>query len=194
MTFLSLHPNQIRILTALRSVGSILGMKDQIVIVGSLAKFLAGTTSRVGDIDVMLGSKLCKRFWPFLEILDLFGVTPVYDLLKRPNFPWRYCRRIVAHPLALTADTAAHLTGLKHANLDIVVKVADLKFVQDASEWVYGLDPDALQVMDEPTRTQTVKDDHQRFIKDRKEREAKEKPLSAPTFDKELNLSYALGK
>jgi hypothetical protein len=63
MSILSLHPNQLRIMSALQSATRILGMTDHLTIVGGFGRFLAGQTKRVGDVDVLIGKPICERYW-----------------------------------------------------------------------------------------------------------------------------------
>jgi hypothetical protein len=170
MSILSLHPNHLKILRALQSATRLLSMTDHLLIVGSLARFLAGQTQRVGDVDVSIDAELCKRFWDFLEVLAAHGIKPVFDVLDRPQFPWDHCSQTIAHPLALTVDCYANLRGLKHANLDIVLKSDDINSIPMSSNWAYGLNPDELAPLDASARAARIDVDHQVFLEDRKTR------------------------
>jgi hypothetical protein len=187
MPVLSLHPNQVQIVSALQSARRILDLTaDQLTIVGSLGKFLAGAVQRVGDIDVLIDAELCKRYWEFLEILSLNGLSAVYDVLDRPRFPWNHCYPTIAHPRALTVDCRAHALGLKHSNLDIFFKPSDLSNIRHSCRWVYRLNPDHLRNLDEAARM--ITEDHQKFVNDLKE--TPEQDLASRRFHDELGLSY----
>ena len=93
MTIDLLHPNQKRILTALRSATRILRMESHLTVVGSLGRYLSGQVPHVGDIDVAIERPLCERYWEFLEILSLHGIVSVYDVIVRPEYTWSPCRQ-----------------------------------------------------------------------------------------------------
>ena len=184
---LSLHQNQLRIVSALQSATRLLGMTDRLTIVGSLGRFLAGHAQRVGDIDIFIDAELCKRYWAFLEILSLHGITSVFDVIERPKFPWNYCDPRIAHARALTVDCCAHARGLKHANLDICFKASDLGDIPHSSQWVHLISPDELRNLDESARRKKISDDHQHFIDDLK---SAEKDLEHTRIHDELGLLY----
>ena len=187
MSILSLHRNQLRILAALQSATRILQMADHLTIVGSLGKFLAGQTQRVGDIDVLIDAELCKRYWDFVEILSLHGITSVWDVFDRPKFPWNYCYPSIGHARHLTIDCCANMRGLKHANLDICLKASDLAVIPHSSRWVRRLNPDDLLSLDVTARTKRISDDHQDLMDELKS--AEKDPNNRRVHD-ELGLWY----
>jgi hypothetical protein len=184
----SLHPNQQRILAALRSAVRILRMPDHLTIVGSLAAFLAGEKSSAGDIDVLIDAELCKRYWEFTEILSLHGIKSVYDVLARPEFPWHPCCDDIAHATALTVDCREHEEH-KHANLDICISANDLGSIPNSSDWVYMLKPKDLVHCDEATRANRISEGHRTLID---ELRRKHRALEQPRFAADLGLRYAL--
>lgn len=163
-------------------------MTDRLTIVGSLGRFLAGQTQRVGDIDVFIDADLCKRYWDFLEILTLHGLTSVFDVIERPTFLWNYCRPSIAHARALTVDCCANAQGLKHANLDIYFKASDLSKIPDSSQWVHLLSPDDLHNLDETARKKKISKDHENFIIN--DLKNAEKVLKNTRIHDELGLRY----
>jgi len=190
MPIRSLHPNQQQILSALQSAMRILRTSDSLTIVGSLGRFLAGQTQRVGDIDVLIDAPLCERYWEFIEILGLHGITSVFDVFDRPKFPWKPCRQQTAHAKALTVDCCANVLmsyGMKHANLDICFKASDLDAIPHSSQWVRLLNPDELRDWDESTRAKAISRDHQEFINELKRAE---KDPQNRRFHDQLGLWY----
>jgi hypothetical protein len=171
MSILSLHPNQLQILRALQSAMRILRTREYLTIVGSLGKFLAGATQRVGDVDVRIERPLCERYWEFLEILSLHGVRSVFDVLDRPSFPWTFCCPLIAHARALTVDCAA--LNLSYANLDICFTPSDLAAIQnpDSTRWVDKLDPNWRQ-WDTAQMDEEVRLGHERLIAELTQKES----------------------
>lgn len=187
MPILSLHRNQLRIVTALQSATRILQMTDHLTIVGSLGKFFAGQAQRVGDIDVLIDAELCKRYWDFLEILSFHGITSVFDVIERPKFPWDHCCPFIAHARALTVDCCANARGLKHANLDICFKASDLGVIPHSCQWVPLLNPDDLRKLDATARAERISDKHQELIN---ELQDAEKDPHNRRFHDELGLWF----
>jgi hypothetical protein len=166
-------------------------MTDHLTVVGGLGRFLAGTDKWVGDVDVLIDDQLCNRYWDFLEILSLHGITSVYDVLDRPTFPWKPCRRTIAHAKALTIDCCANVLmayGMKHANLDIYFKASNLDAIPQSSQWVRELDPDELRKLDDATRRKKINDDHQDLVR---ELTAAETTLPNRRFYDKLGLYFA---
>src|SRR5579872_1670991 len=120
MALCELHENQLRILGALRLAVLDLGLRDDLLIVGSLAPFLKNGTGEVGDVDVAIRGGLCQRYWDFLRNLALCGIHSVRDVLDPPKWQWNPCRAYLGHPLALTIDCQANSLGFSHPNLDII--------------------------------------------------------------------------
>ncbi len=163
-------------------------MTDQLTIVGSLARFLAGQTQRVGDIDILIGDPLCERYWDFLEILALHGICSVRDVLDRPRFPWRYCVPEIAHARSLTVDCRAIMFGSKHANLDILFNPAHLDLIDhpNANRWVDSLPKNWWQLNDSELGNEITKG-HGRFIN----QIASETPqFSSRPFHSEVEMYY----
>lgn len=188
MPILSLHRNQLRIISALQSATRILQMTDHLTIVGGLGRFLAGQSERVGDVDVLIDTEFCKRYWDLIEILSLHGITSFFDVIERPNFPWDYCCPGIAHARALTVDCCANMRGLKHANLDVCFKASDLSAIPRSSQWVRLLNPDELRKLDESARTKKISDNHQELVK---ELTAAETTLPNRRSHDELGLYFA---
>jgi hypothetical protein len=142
-------------------------MTEHLTIVGSLGRFLAGKSQRVGDIDVLIEREFCERYWDFLEILALHGVTSVRDVLDRPRYPWSYCCAQIAHARALTVECSATALDLSHANLDICFKNpdGDLDAIRnpDTTQWVDML-PFNWREWDDATRTAEISKGRVRLI------------------------------
>lgn len=186
----SLHPNHQRIVSALQAAVRILQMTEHLTIVGSLGRFLAGENQWVGDIDVLINSELCKRYWNFLEILALHGVRSVYDVFDRPQFPWKPCRQQIAHARALTVDCHANVlmsVGMKHANLDVCFKAADLDAIPHSSRWVDLFDPNEMRAKDQEAIAGAIRVGHQRLIEDLRKGEI---ALPPRRFHDELGLYF----
>ena len=188
MPILSLHRNQLRIISALQSTTRILQMTDHLTIVGGLGRFLAGRSERVGDVDVLIDNEFCKRYWDLIEILSLHGMISVFDVIERPNFPWDYCHPLIAHARALTVDCCANMRGLKHANLDICFKASDLSAIPRSSQWVSLLNPEEFRNLDNSARASRINDDHQKFMN---ELRAAETTLPNRRLHDELALYFA---
>jgi hypothetical protein len=140
-------------------------MANNLTIVGSLARALAGDPSQVRDIDVLIDTPICERYWEFIEILVQHGIRPVFDLFDRPTFPWHPCCSVFAHARALTVDCAQ--TGrVKEANLDIFFKASDLDAIPRSGRWVHWLSPADLAPLDEKAREERIRADHQKFVEE----------------------------
>jgi hypothetical protein len=133
----SLHPNQLRILAALKSATQALKLTEHLLVVGSLGPYLAGNVKESKDVDVLIDADLCNRYWDLVSQLAREGIVPVYDLLDRPEgVPWNNCLSEVAHGLSLTIDRCASPNRDKGTNLDICVNAADLRHIPNSGQWV----------------------------------------------------------
>ena len=183
-----LHPNHLRILSALQSATRVLRVSDSLTVVGSLGRSLAGYAQSVGDIDIKIDVKLCAHYWEFIEILAFHGVRSVFDVLDRPDFPWDPCYPTIAHARALTIDCGAHSRGLKHANLDVCVSPSDVDAIPRSERWVHLLDPSQLGALDDTARNAKIVADHQLMIADLRK---SEKLLANRRWHEELKLHFA---
>src|SRR5262249_32432844 len=144
----------------------------------------------VGDIDVLIKRPLCERYWEFLEVLGLHEVASVFDVLDRPEFPWKPCRQQIAHAKALTVDCCANLLmpyGMKHVNLDICFKASDLDAIPRSSRWVHLLEPKDLDGLDDAAMKVKISEGHQDLINDLKQ---SEKDLPNRSFQADLKLWF----
>jgi len=188
MSILALHPDQIRILVALQSAARLLNAPKELTIVGGLARFLAGQVKRVGDVDVLISSALCKRYWDFLEILSLHGIISVWDVLDRPAYRWEYCMELVGHARALTSDCESSRKGLHRSKLDIVFAAADLDEIPHSSRWMDAIATDTYKSWDDANKGQEIAARRVRFQSDLK---AAEQTLTNIALHADLGLLYA---
>jgi hypothetical protein len=181
----ALHPNQLKILAAIRQALQTLGMTDHLAIVGSLAKYLdsSGTTKVPGDVDVFIDRSLCKCYWEFLEILASRGIKSLWDVPDRSSLPWwnSWCPR-VQHGLAFWIEPPSPAL---HNKLDIVLNESDLQHIPRSGQWIIFHDQTK-------TRAQTAReqDDGRKELL-RQLRDA-QRPLSSAVFSDELGLNYRL--
>ena len=191
MCISSLHQNQRNILAAFRSALRILRMAEHLAIIGSLALYLKplnpGQNARLpGDIDVFIEGPLCERYWEFLEILTLYGIRSVRDVLDRPAFNWNPCHPgTIAHARALTIDCNATTEPDKSGAIDICFRASDLAHIPNTNQWVESLDMTLMG----PARQRAIEDGHRRLLN---ELQSREKFLSSPVFSSEAGLYYRL--
>jgi hypothetical protein len=135
ISILALSDVHLQMLRALQAAVRILDAWDHLTIVGGLGRFFGGTTRRVGDLDVLIAEPICKRYWAFLEVLSYHGIISLFDVIDRPEYPWRYVRPhpLVAHARALTLES---LAGQEHAKLDICLKADDLEAIPFSDKWI----------------------------------------------------------
>jgi hypothetical protein len=188
VSLLSLSETHLRILRAIHAATRILRMQDHLKIVGGLARFFAGETRRVGDVDVLIAKPLCELYWEFLEVLSYHGIISVYDVIDRPPYPWRFCYPQVAHARALKADCDASLTGHTYAKLDICFKADDLDSIPNSRQWVRTADMERLKQMATAQRDQVITQGHQEF---KEERRKEERTLDNSRVHPDLGLWYA---
>lgn len=188
MSILTLNEVHLRIIRAIHAAVRILQMNDELTVVGGLARFFTGAARRVGDVDVLIAKPLCERYWAFLEILSYHGIISVYDVIDRPDYPWKFCHPQVAHARALTADCTASMSGLTHAKLDICFAADDLDAIPHSNRWMRGANIEDLKSMDEATRARTILNEYQGF---QEERRREERKIVKREKHPELGLWYA---
>ncbi|WP_243681736.1 hypothetical protein [Vulcanisaeta souniana] len=143
------------IIDCIKRVSSQLGVLNDVIIIGGVAKCLAGLKccGDVGDVDIFIKGSAVNKFWEFIRGLfecepdetNGFRFQPVYDLhpqiINSLGIPWNPCQReYYAHPLALTINCRRHLEGYKRVNLDIVVTRDEVTRILYHEFFLYLLD------------------------------------------------------
>jgi hypothetical protein len=187
ISILALSEVHLTMVRALQAAVRILDAWDHLTIIGGLGRFFGGTSRRVGDVDVLIAKPLCEKYWRFMEILSYRGIISLFDVIDRPDYPWRYCHPhpLVAHARALTLEA---LAGQEHAKLDISFAADDLDAIPHADKWVSKADIEDLKKKDDQARAAWIAPEHQKF---KAERKSEEKTLNNVYIHPDLKLRYA---
>jgi len=185
---LNLPDDICKMLSKLRSVAERLGIIEDIIIAGSVAKCLAGykkDCNTVGDLDVVLVNRAIDRFWDLVSELLKEGFQPVYDLISKPPDvkEWKPCQnQYYAHPLALTMDCERHLRRDKNVNLDLIVKCDDVVKIPSNDYFVRLIEKDKYDNTSISEKQELLKHGHEEFMQLNCAREVHGKTKSSERF------------
>jgi len=183
----------------LKSIAERLGILEDIIITGSVAKCLAGykDCNIVGDLDVVLINKAIDRFWGLISELLKEGFQLVYDLILKPSDikEWKPCQnQYYAHPLALTMDCERHRRWLagnkpdKKVNLDLIVKCDDIVKIPYNDYFVRLIEKDKYNNASVDEKQELLKHGHEEFMQHNCAREV----YGKMEYSDKLGLKYLI--
>ena len=142
-----LKPVHEKILTAIAKSLDALNMTEHLMIVGSLSDHVMGhrEIELIGDVDVLLDTELCLKYWEFGEQLNEHGLISGFDVPDRPDTDWEFCcpTKASGRTFVVETDRKRWLTAWdnfqimsKEICIDLKMRLSDFKQIENVERWV----------------------------------------------------------